>query len=208
SNLARNVVDALVKEGVVHRGYLGVQIKDVIDAELAKRLGVEEQGGVLVTQVFDGSPSAKAGLQEGDVITSLAGKPIKEGRQLQLAVAGLPVGKPVDLTVVRDGKTKTLPVTIEEQPQHLGGRTGPAAPRSAKREKNTVSVDKLGVEAADLTPELVEQLGYKEGTTGAVLTQVESDGAAAAAGLRRGMVVSKVEKHAVKSAGDLRDALE
>jgi serine protease Do len=120
SNLAKNVLEALERDGVVHRGYLGVQIKDVIDADLAKKLGVEKEGGVLVTQVFDKSPGEKAGLQEGDVITSLGGKAIKEGRGLQTVVAGLPLGKPVDVTVVRDGKVKVLQVTVEEQPQDFG----------------------------------------------------------------------------------------
>ncbi|HZT82751.1 MAG TPA: trypsin-like peptidase domain-containing protein, partial [Gemmataceae bacterium] len=115
SNLARNVMRQLEKDGVVHRGYLGVQIKELIDRDLARRLGVGDQGGVLVTQVFDNTPAAKAGVRDGDVITSLGGRPVREGRELQNAVAGLPLGKPVDLTIVREGQPKTLRVTIEEQ---------------------------------------------------------------------------------------------
>ena len=98
SNLAKNVMDQLLKDGVVHRGYLGVQIKDLIDTEVAGRLGLKDgQHGVLVAQVFDKSPAGKAGVQAGDVITAIAGKPIKDGRELQRIVASLPLGKPADV---------------------------------------------------------------------------------------------------------------
>jgi serine protease Do len=199
----------LLKEGVVHRGYLGVQIKDLTDADLAKRLGVEENGGVLVTQVFEGSPSAKAGLQEGDVITALGGKAIKTGHELQQAVASLPVGKPIDLTVQRDGKSKVLQVTIQEQPREFGASAVPSLPEhSPRHDRNPVSVDKVGLEVSDLTADLADQFGYPDKAKGALITQVERDSAASKAGLRRGMLITKVEKHAVTSARSLRDELD
>jgi serine protease Do len=129
SNLARDIMARLSKEGVVRRGYLGVQIKDLIDAETAAKLGAAN-GGVQVTSVFEESPSEKAGLKEGDVILSLGGRPIKESRGLQLAVASLPLGKPVEVSLVRDGKPMTLKVTIEEQPEDFGSaRTTPRTSR-------------------------------------------------------------------------------
>jgi serine protease Do len=207
SNLAKNIMQQLLKDGTVHRGYLGVQIKDILDPELAKRLGVDGQGGVQVTQVFPKSPAANAGLKEGDVITGLHGKPLHEGRELSNIVAGLPLGKPVEVTVVRDGQPKTLQVTIEEQPQDFGSARVPVPSRSPQREKNTVSLDKFGLEVTDLTPELADQLGYKESVTGALITAVDRDGPAAEAGLRRGMLITKVEKQAVKSANDLQEML-
>jgi serine protease Do len=208
SNLAKNIMEQLLKSGVVHRGYLGVQIKDVVDADLAKKLGVPEQGGVMVTQVFDGSPAAKAGLKEGDVIVGLAGKPVKESRGLQTVVAGLDLHKPVDLAVVRDGKEQTLHVTIEEQPSDYGTARVPAPRDSNRREKGSISVDKLGLDVTDLTPDLADELGYKQSLSGALITGVESNGPAADAGLRRGMLITKVEKQSVKSAEELRKQVD
>ena len=205
SNLAKNIMEQLLKTGVVHRGYLGVQIKDVDNPALAKKLGVEH--GVLVTQVFDGSPAGKAGVKEGDVIVALHHKPITEGRELQTVVAGLPVNRPVDLEVVRDGQQKTLQVTVQEQPTDFGVARVPS-PHKAKPEKgSTVTLDKLGFEATDLTPDIADELGYKESATGAVITSVDRGSPASEAGLRRGMLITKVEKHAVHSAADLRERL-
>ncbi len=206
SNLANNIMEQLLKTGTVHRGYLGVQIKDVDSPALAKKLGVEN--GVLVTQVFDGSPAAKAGVKEGDVIVALHNKAIKEGRELQTVVASLPLQKPIDLEVVRDGAKKTLQVTIGEQPNDFGVARVPEHHTPKGDEGGSVTMDKLGFEVTDLTPELADQLGYKEAAKGALITSVDRGSVASEAGLRRGMLITKVEKHLVKSAADLHDHLE
>jgi serine protease Do len=206
SNLARSVMAQLIKDGVVRRGYLGVQIKDLLDRDLAAQLGAKD-GGVLVSTVLDDAPAAKAGLQDGDVIVALAGKPIKESRQLQMTVAALPMGSPVDITVVRDGKPRTLQVTIEEQPATFGSTRVPL-PRPPRGDVDSIGLDKIGVEVTDLTSELAEELGYKTAATGAVITKIEEDSLASAAGLFRGMMITKVDREPVKSAAALREMLE
>jgi serine protease Do len=207
SNLAKNVMKSLERDGVVHRGYLGVQIKDLPE-DVATQMGLDaKQGGVIVGQVFDDAPAAKAGIQAGDVITSLNGKPVKDGRVLQTTVAGLPLHKPVDVTVVRDGKPRALKVTIEEQPDEFGTARVPA-PRNPSRGQESVGLAKIGVQVADLTADMAEELGYKKGTTGVVITQVESGSVAANAGLRRGTLISKVDRKAVATASAARQALE
>jgi len=203
SNLAKNVVQQLLKEGVVHRGYLGVQIKDLDDAELASRLGVKENGGVVVGQVFENSPAGKAGLQPGDVVTNIGGKPVTNGRELQSVVATLPLRKPVDVTVVRDGKTQVVPVTVEEQPDDFGTARVPVQ-RAPGRSKDTVKLDKLGVEVVELTPELADELGYRENAKGVLITKVDPDSPAAEAGLRRGQLVVKADREAVATVGALK----
>jgi serine protease Do len=207
SNLAKNIMQQLLKSGVVHRGWLGIQIKDLVDPALAKRLGVDEKSGVLVTQVFADSPSEKAGLKEGDVITTVGGQQVKESRELQTVVAGLATGKAVDMSVIRDGQPKVLQVRIAEQPIQVGGAEEGPAPRNERRQPGSVSIDKYGLEVVDLTPEIADQLGYRESASGAVISKVERNSPASDAGLRSGMLITKVEKQTVHSARDVREKL-
>ena len=206
SNLAKNIKDALEQYGTVHRGYLGIGIEEIDSEDLGAHLGVKDGHGVIVTKVFDGSPAAKAGLKAGDVVTALGGKPVKDMRTLQSVVALLPKGKPVELAVMRDGKPETLSVTIEEQPPDFGTEKV-ARPRMPDTFKDTVTLDKIGAEAVDLTSKLAEGLGYSDSAKGALLTEVEPEGAAALAGLGRGVLVTRVEKDAVTGASDLKDKL-
>jgi serine protease Do len=206
SNLAKSIMTQLVQNGSVKRGYLGIQIKEITDLELAKRLGVKDHG-VLVTQVFDKAPAAKAGLQAGDVIVSVGGKPVKETRDLQRLVAGLPLGQPTDVGIIRDSLPKTIAVTIEEQPEDFGTVRVPR-PGVPRKEPSTTSLDKIGAAVTDLTPELADALGYKESTQGVVVAEIERGSLADQSGLRRGMLITKVEKEPVKSAAALKESLE
>jgi serine protease Do len=199
-------MNQLLTNGTVKRGYLGIQIKDLDDPDLASRLGVKDHG-VLVAQVFEKAPAAKAGVKAGDVIVGIGGKPIKDSKELQRQVAGMPMGKPVDIMVVRDGKEKALQVTVENQPDDFGAARVPV-PRTPKRDQNPTSLGKLGAEVIDLTPDMAEQLGYKEQQKGAVVSQVERGSAAEEAGLRRGMLITKVEKQPVESATAVKEALD
>jgi len=162
---------------------------------------------VLVMRTFDKAPGAKAGLKDGDVIVSLAGKPVKDSRELQTVVAGLPLGKPVDVGIVRDGKPKTLSVTIEEQPQQFG-TVREQAPQAPEREPEATKVEKIGVHVTDLTAEQAERLGYREELHGALITKVDNDSLAAEGGLRRGMVITGVDRQPVTSAKQLRERVQ
>ncbi|MHB1422762.1 MAG: Do family serine endopeptidase [Gemmataceae bacterium] len=205
SNMVRDITAQLLKDGTVHRGYLGVAIKP-LDPAVADRLGVEKHKGVLVAKVYERSPAAKAGLKDGDVITALAGKPVENGRDLQRVVSGLPLNQPVSVAVVRDGEAKELNVTIAEQPAEFGAN-GELAQRGSPSEKQSDEMEKLGVEVAEMTPELAKQFGYKEGAKGVVITQVQPDSPAADAGLHRGLMLVKVDKKRVKDLSEVRDAV-
>jgi serine protease Do len=208
SNIAKTVMPQLLKDGFVRRGYIGVQIKEITEPEVADRLGLRQgQSGVLVTRVFEDTPGSKAGIKNGDVILTLDGKPIRNGHELQVIIARMAVGKTVDIQGLRDGQPKAFQVMIEEQPRQFGTTRVPV-PRRIEREPEGVAIDKIGVEAVDLTSELADNLGYKTPTRGALLARVDPEGVAADAGLRPGILVTKVDKKPVKSATELRDAIE
>ncbi len=205
SNLARNVMDQLRRFGVVHRGYLGVQVQ-ALDPEVGSRLGVAGDKGVVVAKVFEGTPAAKAGVQDGDVITALGGKPVSNPSDLQRLVADLPLGKPAAVSLVREGKARTVSVAVEEQPRQFG--TASDNSEKLQEQKNGTRLDKLGMELKDLTPEAADQFGAKGKVEGAVLSQVDPDSLAAGAGLERGMLLVKVDGKEVHSAAEAKSALE
>ena len=206
SNLAKHVSKALRTEGVVHRGYLGVSMRD-LEPEVAARLGVPDGKGVVVGDVQDHSPASKGGLRPGDIITAIAGKDVKDGKTLQGTVANLPLNKATPIQVLRDGKSTTLQVTIQEQPKDFG-LAAARIQRRATAETEAVPLDKLGLEISDLSDDAAESLGYRAGVKGVLIAKVQAGSLAAEAGLRRGMLITKVDRRNVTTAEAARQQLE
>jgi len=199
SNLASKVYGQLVKNGKVTRGYLGVNLQPLTSA-MAKTLGVQATDGALVGDVAnDHSPAAKAGLHSGDVIVEFDGKAVKSPRQLTEVVADTPVGKAVQVKYVRDGRTEATSI-------RLGERPGAKASERADDSEATQGTGKLGISIATVTPEVASELKLKI-STGAVIQNVQPDGPAAEAGLRRGDVVHRVNRTPVATADDLTRAI-
>ncbi len=205
SNLAERVAAALLRDGVVRRGYLGVQVRE-LTPEVAQRFDLKD-GGVVVAEVFDNTPAAKAELKPGDIITSIDGKAIRDGSELQSIVTGLPISKSAEIALVRDGQPMKMSVVIEELPSDFGAARVPA-PRGRADAPDGIAVDKIGIEIADLTPEAADDFGLRKGTRGVVITRVEGGSRASLAGLRRGHVIAKIDGQAVNTAADARDLLE
>jgi serine protease Do len=206
SKLAKRVMEQLETNGVVRRGFLGVQVRE-LDPAVAARLGAKDKAGVLVAAVEEGAPAAKAGLKEGDVLTKLAGHPVFNVRQLQHDVANLAIGKQVDLTVLRDGQPHQLRATVEQQPttavQHATDTDQPSAENGS-----AVAVDKFGLKLGDLTPEHAKELGFRKNVQGALVTGVDQGSAAEQAGLRPGTVIVKVENRPVRDAQSAAQAIQ
>jgi serine protease Do len=206
SNLAKSVSEALSKDGVVKRGYLGVQIRE-LTPEVGQRLGLPKDTGVVLGEVFDNTPAAKAGLKAGDIVTSIAAQPVKDSKGLQATVARLPIGKEAKVELMRDGQAMTVNVNIEEQPQQFGTDRVPV-PRRPQSAPDAVSLDKLGISVTDLTSSAADDLGYRSGVKGAVITEVDPSGMGAESGLRPGMLITAVAKEKVTSAAEAKAALE
>jgi len=202
-NMANWVGTQLAHGGVVRRAYLGIGIQSV-NATVADQFHIKPNEGVVVTEVRNGTPAAKAGIQSGDVITHFGGSKIKNPRDLQLIVEQAVLGQAHAMTVIRDGKTMTLSFTPEELPSDFGSVASSAGPAQAP---SSSSFSSLGVELADLTSSVAKQLNL-DGVEGVVITAVAADGMAAEAGLREGMVITQMDRTPVKSIHDCETVLQ
>jgi serine protease Do len=197
SNMARSVMDSLIKTGKVVRGYLGVSIQEVTP-DLAKHFGMKEAKGALVSEVLPDSPAAAAGIKSGDVITTYNGHEVESPSLLRNAVAQTPVGATVKIGLLRDKKAMTVEVKIVEQPKDL------RQPQPESTEGGGADTALSGVEVRSLTPEIARQLGLPSGTTGVVISSVESGSAAEAAGLQEGDVIQEINRHAVRNLAEFK----
>ncbi len=193
-NMAKAVMRQLIEKGKVVRGWLGVVIQE-IDEDLAKSFGLEKPEGVLVTEVADDSPAKRGGLKQGDIILQLNGQKVKDVGDLRNRIALTPPGTKVKLLVLRDGKKKLLVVKIGEKP----GETTVAGVRHG-------ILKKLGLSIQDLTPELAEQFGYKEGQ-GVLVSEVEPGSPAERAGIRAGFLIEEVNRVRVHNVKECMEAL-
>ncbi len=194
SDLARNVMDSLVKYGKVTRGYLGVWIQNVTPA-LAKEFKVKESAGALVSDVKPDGPAGKAGLKDGDVIVEFNGKSVPDSEHLKLQVAETKPGTTVPLKIIRDGQSKSLDVTVKELP---GTEQLASNGTSNSSDNGTLN----GVTVSDLDAQAREQIHAPADLKGALVTQVDPTSPAAQAGLQQGDVIESINHHPVKSAKD------
>jgi serine protease Do len=204
ANMARGVMDRIIAEGKVVRGYLGVYIQQ-ITPELAKQFDLPDTNGALIGGVTPDTPAAKAGLKEGDVIIEYKGSKVLDNRQLRLNVAQTSPATKVTLKILRDGKEKTLHATLEELPaDQLASNKEGGRGRGPSNRSDTLD----GVEVTDLDPRLRRQFGIPSHVIGALVTQVDPDSSAYDAGLRAGSVIMSINRQPVKSADDAVDLTE
>ena len=198
ANLVGQVADSLVKNGKVVRGFLGVSAQDITPA-LAESFNLKDHHGALVVEVQPGSPAAKAGLKEGDVITGVDGEPVTDSNKLTFAVSAIAPGTKVDLDILRDGKTQHLAATTGERPNNRVARAAGSA-----AEKNDEGVLN-GVAVGDLNGEARREMNVPARVKGAVITDVDPDSAAARAGLSAGDVILEINHQRVASAQEAVD---
>ena len=197
TQIVKPTVDTLIRNGKVEHGYMGIGISDVTPDE-AKFFNVKTAIGALVSQVEPDSPAAKAGLKTGDVITELNGKTVNDAGELQVEVGQKQPGTKLELTVMRDGKSEQVPVTLEA----MGARDKGAETASAENGK-----PRWGIGLADLTPELRQQVQAGSDVHGALIEKVSPGSSADNAGLRRGDIITEVNRHPVHSAADVQKEL-
>jgi serine protease Do len=198
SSLAKSIISQLKEKGKVVRGWMGVSIQSVTP-DLAESFGMKEAKGALVGDVNPGSPAQKAGLKRGDIIVAYDGKSIKDSNDLPRYVAETPVGKRVDVDIIRDGKEKRVPVQIQEMTEEKA-----AAPQTEEAEGG---VDSLGMKLDDLNAKWQQHLGITE-KSGVLVVAVEDGSAADDAGIETGDLVKEVDRKPVRNLAEYNAAVE
>lgn len=193
SNMARSVMESLLKSGKVIRGWLGVSIQGVTP-QLAKEFGLKEGKGAVVSEVLSGSPADRAGIERGDVIIQYGGRPVDNPSQLRNLVAQTPVGSKVAIRIIRNKKEKVIDVVITEQPKEVA--------QDAEETEEGLSHVLSGVRVSDITPEMSRRLGLSKEDRGVVVTDVESGSIAEESGLRRGDLILEINRESVRSRED------
>lgn len=191
SNLAMQIKDQLVKNGKVTRGRIGVVIQSVTQ-DLAESFGMKAPKGAIVSQVEKDGPAAKAGLQEGDIITAVNGKAIDDSVDMPVIIGSMAPGSIAKLSIIRNNKDMTLNVKVEEAPNES----------ASSNASKTAAANKLGVTVRPLN----DEEKAKAETEGLLVT--ESTGAARKAGIREGDIIVNVNGVKIKKTDDLARVLE
>lgn len=207
-NLARNVMDQLIKNGKVSRGYMGVTLGP-LTPDLAQQFGLKDTHGAVVDSITPGGPGAKAGLQSGDVITAIDGSKVEDYNELTLAVIGHQPGTTVKLDVVRNSKPMTVDVTLGQRPTGLNfdqrNQQNGSQNDNGDEGETGGTVSMRGISVQDLTPDMLQELQAPSNTHGVVITDIDqASDSAGVTGLGRGTIITSVARHPVNNVGDFK----
>jgi Do/DeqQ family serine protease len=202
SNMAKAVMDQLMKTGKVRRGMLGVTIQSV-DADLASSLNLPAARGAIVTSVQTGGPAERAGLQRGDVIIAINKQPVVDNNTLRNLVAGMPPGSKVDVTALRNGHDQNFQVPLAELPDRQ-------RPDSEEETSSTgpAGNEKYGMALQPFIPGTAQRYGLDPDDQGLLVGKVDPNGSAANAGIRQGDLIQEVNRQPVRSATDFSAAVQ
>ena len=192
STMAKSVMESLIKNGKVVRGWLGVTIQ-TLTPELSKQFSLKDEKGVLVADVTEDSPADKAGIQRGDIIVEFGAKEVEDGRTLRNMVAGTVPNSQVKVKFIREGNPKTVEVMISELP--------------AETQTVAKTFDTLlkGVHVQNISPALLRDLGISKRIAGVVITDIE-DGSPAEGVLMKDDIIMEINKNRVSNTKDYESA--
>lgn len=191
-NMAKHVVSQLITKGTVTRGWLGVSIQPLTE-ELAREFGLRKPRGVLVADVMEGSPAARGGIRQGDIILEFGDTEVKDPQHLQRLVADTAPGRTVPVKVFRDGREVRLSIT---------SASADSAENRQTRPEGEVS-EMIGMVVTDLPADL-----RRKGATGVLVAEVDEEGIAAEAGIQRGDIIVSVNRRGVADTDQFARAMK
>ncbi|HKY42232.1 MAG TPA: DegQ family serine endoprotease [Pyrinomonadaceae bacterium] len=203
SNMAKAVMDQLLKEGKVRRGMLGVTIQS-IDSDLASSLNLPAARGAIVTSVSAGGPAERAGLKRGDVITAINKQPVLDDNGLRNLVASKSPGATVEVTALRNGRDQNFQIALAELPD----RRRPETEESTSGGGASTGNEKFGLTLQPLTPQMVSRYNLEEGDQGLLVTRVDPASNAANAGIRTGDLIQEVNRQPVRTFEQFNAAIQ
>ena len=192
SNIAKHVMDQLIKNGSVVRGFLGVSLQPV-DNDMAEAFNLDKPEGALVAEVVKGSPAEKGGIKQGDIILEYDGNTVKTPATLHKAISFMSPDSKIKLKINRKGQLLNLEITIGKSSDSIISSGG--------------VVQQLGMEVENLTPEIAKQLGYTLDTEGVVITHIKPGSTASQAGLRPGFLILAINHKKVKNINEFNEAI-
>ena len=205
SNMAKSVLEQLLRDGRVRRGMLGIGIQNITQ-DTAQALGLKDTSGVLVSDVKKGSAAEKAGFKREDVITAINGEKIEDSNVLRNKVAGTLPGSEIRVTVLRAGNPVELTASLDEF-EFNGTRNDESEDRGGIPQKQS-DTGKLGLTLQPITPQIAKQLGVEgDFAEGMIVTGVDATGAAAEAGIARGDIILEVNRQPVNTTENVESAL-
>ncbi len=201
TSLASYIIDQLKENGVVERGWLGVQIQS-IDEDMANALGLKEARGAFVAALLDG-PAKDAGIKPRDVVIEVDGVKIKDSQHLTSTVAQIPVGKTVDIKVLRSGKEKTFKLEIALRDEDkIDAADAPSS------QGDTPSYESLGMSVDELDEINRQRYNVKDDINGVIITDVKPLSAASDKNVPEGAVITAVNESYIKSVAEFKDVIE
>ena len=192
AQIAETSAEAIIKNGTVHHGYLGIGINNVTP-ENANFFNLPDASGAIISEVTPDSPAGRAGLKSGDVLRDLNGKKVDNASSFQVAVSEMSPGTPIQLGILRDGKPDTIHVTVGEYHQN-------GTEEASNGETGAAQHARLGLTVSNITPDLRQQYNLPNSVNGAVIQSVRPGSPADDAGLAAGDVILGVDRHPVQSA--------
>ena len=219
ANLIRPVIDDLRQFGHTRRGWIGVQIQNVTD-EIAATLGLDRARGALISQLTEGGPAAKSGIESSDVVLTFDGKPINKRDELPRIVAETGIDKMVDVTLWRKGQQKTVKLTVAElKEEKEEKKVATAAPVPSKPDQKETKAERkqdvkkiplkdIGLTVAEISDSARQTYAIPDAVRGLVVVDVDQLSDAALKGLRAGDVIDEISQMHVASAAEAGDAIK
>ncbi|KMQ49752.1 HtrA protease/chaperone protein [Chitinispirillum alkaliphilum] len=206
-NMARRIMEDLIYEGTVTRGWLGVMIQE-LDQSTREALNLPRNvRGILIGDVFDGQPAQKAGIKRGDIITAIGDRKVEDPNQLRNAVANIRPGQTVPVTLFRDNEEITVEATITARDEE-GASTTPTRSDTTPEESSEEVSRTLGMELGNITRDIRNQLGLGRNVRGVVVLSVENNSQAAQEGIRENDIILEVNRTAVTSVREFNQVAE